>query len=108
LVAIDTVTDGVRNRLFDGPVYVYGRGLGNRSFYEKALVLFASAEGGLLLLNMPVCDGQVLLLTNRATMKDRACRVVHVHDRGSGRIEVGFEFSCPSLDFWRLTDSVSS
>ena len=88
--------------IFDVPVRVYGRGLSKSSFYKEALVLFANEDGGLLLLNVPVCDGQPLLITNMATMKDYTCRVVHAHDRGNGKIEVGFEFSSPAPDFWQI------
>lgn len=88
--------------VFDVPVRVYGRGPGSGSFNKEALVLFANPYGGVLLLHAPVCDGQVLLLTNTATTRDQACRVIHLHDRGSGIIEVGFEFSYPALDFWQV------
>lgn len=84
--------------VFDVPVRVYGHGKGDVPFYKDALVLFANGQGGVLLLSAPVCDGQKLLLTNLTTMKDQICRVMHVQDRGHGRIEVGFEFSFPSLD----------
>ena len=89
--------------VFDVPVRVYGSGLSKNPFYEEALVLFANADGGLLLLNVSVCHGQLLLITNMATIKDHTCRVMHTYDRGSGQIEVGFEFSSPTLDFWQLS-----
>lgn len=91
--------------VFDVPVRVYGRGLGESPFYKEALVLFANSNGGLLLLNLPVCDGQQLLITNMATMRDHTCEVMHAHDRGSGQIEVGFEFSSPALDFWQIPET---
>jgi hypothetical protein len=72
--------------IFDVPVRVYGRGLSKPSFYKEALVLFANAHGGLLLLNEPVCDGQILLLTNTFAMKEHACRVMHAHDRAVERL----------------------
>jgi hypothetical protein len=64
--------DGPKDRwriqptVFDVPVRVYGTGPGNATFYKDALVLFANAGGGVLLLNVPVCDGQPLLITNMA------------------------------------------
>lgn len=88
--------------VFDVPVRVYGSGLGNNPFYKEALVLFANEDGGLLLLNVPVCDGQRLLITNMATMKDQTCTVFHTYDRGSGKIEVCFEFSWPTPNFWQI------
>jgi hypothetical protein len=88
--------------VFDVPVRVYGRGGGDGWFHKEALVLFANPYGGLLLLNAPVCNGQVLLLTNTATTREQSCRVVYMHDRGSRIIEVGFEFSYPALDFWQV------
>jgi hypothetical protein len=93
--------------VFDVTVRVYGGGLGNSTFYKEALVLFANADGGVLLLNVPVCNGQLLLITNMATKKDHKCRVMHTHHRGSGRNEVGFEFFSPTLDFWQ-TPNVSA
>jgi len=85
--------------VFDVPVRVYGNGLAHSPFYKEALVLFANADGGVLLLNQPIPDGQLLLITNMATMKDRTCSVIHTYDRGSGKIEVGFEFSSPTFEF---------
>jgi hypothetical protein len=85
--------------VFDVPVRVYGSGMDNSPFYKEALVLFANADGGVLLLNVPVCDGQLLLITNMAKMQDHTCSVMHTYDRGSGKIEVGFEFSSPTPDF---------
>jgi hypothetical protein len=84
---------------FDVPVRVYGNGSDDSPFYKEALVLFANMDGGVLLLNMPVCDGQLLLITNMATEKDHTCRVRHSYDRGAGKIEVAFEFSAPTMDF---------
>ena len=84
---------------FDVPVRVYGNSSDNTPFYKEALVLFANTDGGVLLLNMPVCNGQLLLITNMATEKDHTYRVKHSNDRGSGKIEVAFEFSAPTLDF---------
>jgi hypothetical protein len=100
--------DGHMDRLrmqpmvFDVPVRVYGCGLSKTPFYKEALVLFANTDGGLLLLNVPICDGQLLLITNMATMRDHTCRVMYTYDRGSGKIEVGFEFSSPDPDFWQI------
>src|SRR5271169_6530141 len=90
--------------VFDVPVRIYGTDPDNGPFYEEALVLFANGDGGLLLLNVPVCDGQALLITNMATMQDHACHVMHAHDRGNGQIEVGFEFSPPAPDFWQIPE----
>ena len=59
---------------------------------------------GQLLSNVPVCDGQPLLITNMATMQDHTCHVIDTHGRGSGQIEVGFEFSPPTLDFWQISE----
>lgn len=90
--------------VFDVHVRVYGSGPDDRPFYKEALVLFANADEGVLLLNVPVSDGQLLLITNMATMKDHTCRVTHACDRGSGKVEVGFEFSSPTLDFWQTPE----
>ncbi len=88
---------------FDVAVRVYGNSPGSSPFYKDALLLFGSDDGGLLLLNVPVCDGQMLLITNMATMEDQACRVTHTNERGNGKIEVGFEFPSPTVDFWKIT-----
>jgi hypothetical protein len=92
--------------VFDVPVRVYGNGMDNGPFYKEALVLFANADGGVLLLNVPVCDGQLLLITNMATMLDHTCSVMRTYDRGGGKIEVAFEFSSPSPDFWQIPEVV--
>lgn len=91
-----------RRSALDVAVYVYGYGLGEIPFHEKAHTLSVSANGGRLLLGVPVCKGQKLLLTNEATLIDQECRIVNIRPRGALMIEVGVAFPSPQPAFWQI------
>jgi hypothetical protein len=47
--------------------------------------------------------GQSLLVTNRATDEEKACRVAYIGERGPQEGVVAIEFAEPAVGFWRLT-----
>ena len=83
-------------------VYVYGHDAGEEPFHEEAHTLRVNANGGLLLLSVPVREGQKLLLTNRLTQKEQECRVVFLGTRRSRTVEAGVAFPEPNPDFWHI------
>src|ERR1700694_3299270 len=72
-----------RRLAFDIPVYVYGHGPEKEPFHEEAHTLKVNANGALLLLSVPVCKGQMLLLTNQLTQQEQECRVVFLGTKRS-------------------------
>src|SRR6266550_4794817 len=87
----------------DVSVYVYGHGPGKEPFHEEAHTLHVNANGALLILSVPVKNGQTLLLTNRLTEKEQHCRVVYLGARRTRTVEAGVAFPLTNPDFWNLT-----
>jgi hypothetical protein len=85
----------------DVAVYVYGHGPGTGPFHEEAHTLNVNAGGALLLLSVPVHEGQTLLLTNQITQREQDCRVVHLGTQHSRTVEAGVAFPATNLDFWQ-------
>ena len=86
----------------DISVYVYGHGPGKEPFHEEAHTLKVNANGGLLLLSVPVQEGQTLLLTNQQTEQEQECRVVHLGTKHSRTVETGVAFPRTNPEFWQL------
>jgi hypothetical protein len=98
------VPDRRRSRrwTFDIPVYVYGHGFGSDTFHEEAHTLNVNENGALLLLSVPVRQGQTILLTNQITQQELGCRIVRLGTRHSRTVETGVVFLEPNPDFWQL------
>lgn len=94
-----------RRWALDVSVYVYGHGPGTEPFHEEAHTLTVNANGGLLLLSVPVQKGQTLLLTNRNTDEEQDCRVVYLGTKRSRTIEAGIAFPKANPDFWQTHPS---
>ena len=58
--------------------------------------------GALLLLSVPICKGQKLLLTNQLTQQEQDCRVVFLGTRYSRTVEAGVAFPATNPAFWQL------
>ena len=97
------ISDRRRSRRWalDLSVYVYGHGPGKDPFHEEAHTLSVNANGGLLLLSVPVQMGQTLLLTNQLTQQEQDCRVVFLGTRHSRTVETGVAFPQTNPDFWQ-------
>lgn len=85
------------------PVFVYGHGSSEEPFHEEAYAAVVSDNGGLLIMNARVQPGQSLLITNRATQEEIACRVAYVGAKEPDQPTVAVEFVEPTSGFWRLT-----
>jgi hypothetical protein len=90
-----------RRWAMDISVYVYGHGPGKEPFHEEAHTLSVNANGGLLLLSVPVQQGQTLLLTNQRTQQEQDCRVVFLGTKHSRTVETGVAFPRTNPDFWQ-------
>jgi hypothetical protein len=88
----------------DVPLTVYGRGPTGSPFYKEADAVNGSADGGLIALRGPVCEGQDLLLINNWTSKEQVCQVVRVQSRDAETNEVGVAFPSPNPEFWEIPD----
>jgi hypothetical protein len=92
-----------RRWALDIPVYVYGYGADKEPFHEEAHTLHVNANGGLLLLSVPVRKGQKLLLTNRLTQQEQDCQVVFLGARRSRTVEAGVSFPQTNPRFWHIS-----
>jgi hypothetical protein len=88
-------------RAFDAIICAYGRSHSEQPFYEEARTINVGIHGALLLMAMPVEDGQKLLLINEVTQEQQICRIVYRRSRKTERVEVAVEFAAPHGEFWR-------
>jgi hypothetical protein len=86
-------------------ITVYGRALDECPFYGKVKAFSVNADSCLLLLSVPVCDGQDLLLINNRTSQEQICRVVHSRIRDVQRSEVAVTFPSPNPQFWQISET---
>jgi hypothetical protein len=86
---------------------VYGHVAGEPPFYERARALKGNENGGLILLSVPVCEGQDLLLINNRTSQEQICRIVNVHIRDLETSEASVAFPSPHPEFWEIPDNRS-
>lgn len=82
------------------PVRASGKDAGGKNFSEDTKTIVVNAHGGLLLLHQPVNVGADIVLTNRDTKEEQACRVVTMRDPSDKGMHVGIEFLLPSPRFW--------
>jgi len=101
------VPDRRRSRRWamDISVYVYGHGPGRDTFHEEAHTLNVDANGALLLLSVPVREGQTLLLTNQRTQREMDCRVVRLGKQHSRTVEIAVAFPRTDSDFWQISSA---
>jgi hypothetical protein len=79
---------------------VYGRSAYGAPFYDRAKAMVGNARGGLIIIPVPLTEGQDLLLINTATSCEQICTVVDVHIRDIQMSEVSVRFSSPNPSFW--------
>ena len=87
---------------------VYGRSAREMPFYEQAKAVRGNANGGLILLAIPVMQGQDLLLINNDTSEEQICSIVSVHIRDIQLSEVSVSFPIPNPDFWKSSGTALS
>jgi PilZ domain len=87
-------------RAFDAIIRAYGRKPSEQPFYEEARTINVGIHGALLLMAMPVEDGQKLFLINEVIHDQQICRIVYTRSRNTERVEVAVEFPAPHGEFW--------
>jgi hypothetical protein len=102
----DLVLDAGRRRsmrvMLSVPIHVSGKDRKNRDFDEETRTLVVNAHGALISLAAAVIAGQQIMVANEATKQSRECRVVYLGSGGSGKVQMGIEFSKPSPTFWQI------
>jgi hypothetical protein len=84
----------------DVELTVYGRSAYGAPFYDRAKAITGNARGGLIVIPVPLTEGQDLLLINTSTSREQICTVVGVHIRDIQMSEVSVRFSSPNPTFW--------
>jgi len=80
---------------------VYGRSESDEVFYEQAKAIRGGGNGGVLLLAIPVTEGQDLLLINNDTSQEQICCVESVHAQDMQTLEVSVRFPSANAAFWK-------
>jgi len=84
---------------------VYGRSACETLFYERATVVSWNDDGGVLLLGVPLNEGQDLLLINNRTSQKQICNVLRIRIRDLQTSEVSVCFPLPNPYFWGASKS---
>jgi len=79
---------------------VYGRTASDSTFYEHARAVSGNTNGGLLLLEFPVVEGQDLLLINNRRSKEQICRILEFRVLDAQTSEVSVVFSEAQGRLW--------
>jgi general secretion pathway protein A len=82
------------------PLFVYGYGPDGTPFYEQAHAIATNPRGGLISMQTPVQLGQRLLITNKENECSQECVVEFLGAHLSRGVDVAFEFSVPTPEFW--------
>jgi hypothetical protein len=80
---------------------VYGRSACEVAFYEPARAISGNVNGGVILLSVPIVEGQDLLLINNSTSLEQISNVVRVQIINIQTSEVSVSFPVPNPDFWK-------
>lgn len=83
-------------------VLIAGKTADGKDFEEATETLVVNAHGGLVLVANAVAQGQVLMVTHKATQQKLSCRVAYVGPTQGGKTQVGVEFTEPSPAFWQI------
>src|ERR1700730_9071622 len=86
----------------------YGRSACEEAIYEQARALSGNANGGVLLLAIPVMEGQDLLLINNSNSQEQVCNIVSVRTEDTQTLEVSVSFPMPNPDFWKPSETAPS
>lgn len=89
----------------DVELTVYGRSAYGAPFYDRAKAITGNSRGGLIVIPVPLTEGQDLLLINTATSREQICTVVSVHIRDVQMSEVSVRFSSPNPTFWKTSST---
>ena len=84
------------------PVTIRSASSDGAKFEEATHTLVVNAHGALVTLATPVTNGQLLVITNKATRANLDCKVVFIGHALGGKAQVGVEFVRPSSSFWQI------
>ena len=84
------------------PIAVIAPGADRRMSREQTHTSVVNAHGALILLELPVRQGQTIILQNPETSEEQPCRVIRVGHTPEGKTEVAIEFLKPAPKFWRV------
>jgi general secretion pathway protein A len=82
------------------PLFIYGYWPDGTPFYEETHAIATNARGGLVSMRTPVQPGQRLLITNKENECSQECVVELLGASLARGVDVAFEFSAPTPDFW--------
>ncbi len=88
--------------LLSVPIGVSGKNTSGQDFNEQTRTLVVNAHGALISLATPVTAGQQIVISNRATQKSLACRIVYLGAPQAGKVQMGIEFETPCPLFWQI------
>jgi hypothetical protein len=88
--------------LLSVPIEVEGKDKDRNDFREETRTLVVNAHGALISLGAKVTPGQQITVSNRSTKKSMECRVVHLGNASSGKVQTGIEFTTPCGSFWQI------
>ncbi len=87
---------------------VYGRSAYEATFYERAKAISGNVNGGVILLTVPILEGQDVLLINNSTSLEQICNVVAVRVVDLETCEVSVSFPVPNPDFWKASKAAAA
>jgi general secretion pathway protein A len=82
------------------PLFIYGYWPDGTPFYEETQAIATNPRGGLISMRTPVQPGQRLLITNKKNECSQECVVELLGASLARGVDVAFEFSTPTPDFW--------
>lgn len=88
------------------PLFIYGYWPDGTPFYEEANTLATNPRGGLISMKTPVQRGQRLLITNKDNEYSQECVVEFIGANLARGVDVAFEFSVPTPQFWSASEVV--
>jgi general secretion pathway protein A len=87
------------------PLFIYGYWPDGTPFYEETQAIATNPRGGLISMRTPVQPGQRLLITNKKNECSQECVVKLLGASLARGVDVAFEFSTPTPEFWGTVES---
>jgi hypothetical protein len=83
-------------------IWVKGKNVSGEAFEEQTRTLVVNAHGALISLATPVTAGSTITISNHATQKSVASRIVYLGAEQAGKVQMGIEFDRPCPSFWQI------
>jgi general secretion pathway protein A len=87
------------------PLFIYGYWPDGTPFYEEARTIATNPRGGLMSMQTVVQPGQRLLITNKENEVSQECVVEFLGAKLARGVDVAFEFSVPTPQFWSAPET---